>query len=366
MQLSEIIRQKIRAEGPVSFHDFMEMCLYYPGSGYYTSFNEQIGKHGDYYTSSSISSLLGAMIARQLEQMWDITGRKEFTVVEYGAGTGMLCHDILKHLEPNTAFYSSLNYCIIEKSPAMLAKEKTHLHDKVSWHDSINELPPVTGCILSNELLDNFSIHQVVMEEELMELFIDYHENGFVEIFRPASPLLTGYFSELGVILPKGFRTEVNLQATEWISEIAACLKKGYVLTIDYGYVSDELYRNCRSNGTLLCYHKHTINDQPYDHIGEQDITAHVNFSALMHWGSKHALITEGLTTQAAFLLSVGCNDYLQQLFLQSNGNYEQRRKYSLLKYTLLVDMGHKFNVLIQRKGLPPAELSGMRYKNFS
>src|SRR5688572_20699982 len=178
MQLSEIIIQKIRTEGPLSFHDFMEMCLYYPDLGYYTSGKTRIGKSGDYFTSPNISKLFGAMIGRQLEEMWNLIGRKEFSVVEFGAGTGMLCHDILEYLKNNRKLYSQFNYYIIEKSPAMRKTEKTHLHEKVTWYNSINDIRDITGCILSNEVVDNFAVHQVVMKKELMEIFVDYND-GF-------------------------------------------------------------------------------------------------------------------------------------------------------------------------------------------
>ena len=291
MQLSEIIIQRIRNEGPLSFHDFMEMCLYHPRIGYYTSVSDKIGKKGDYYTSPNISKLFGFMIGKQLEEMWNIMGRKEFCVVEYGAGTGMLCHDILCYVKNNNEFFSQFRYCIIEKSSAMCEREKAYLHEKVSWHNSIQDISTVTGCILSNEVVDNFSVHQVVMQDQLMEVFVDY-KNGFVELLRPAEKKLTDYFAELKVILPKNFRTEINLEAIGWIKEIAAALKKGYVLTIDYGYPSAELYSHCRRNGTLVCYHQHTVSDQPYQNIGEQDITSHINFSALSYWGLKWGLYT--------------------------------------------------------------------------
>jgi SAM-dependent MidA family methyltransferase len=360
MKLSEIIIQKIGKDGPMSFYDFMEMCLYYPGMGYYTSLQDKIGKKGDFYTSSNISSVFGAMIGKQLEQMWDITGKKKFTIVEYGAGTGMLSHDILEYLKNNPAFYEQLNYCIIEKSPVMREKEKALLTGKVNWYDTIRDIPVITGCILSNELVDNFSVHQVVMQDELMEVFVDY-KNGFVETLKPAGNALTNYLAELNVVLPKGFRTEINLEATEWIKEIAACLQKGFVLTIDYGYLSEELYKDRRSRGTLLCYHKHTINDQPYSNIGEQDITTHINFSALSHWGLKYGLDTCGFTNQAGFLLGLGCEEHLTKTLLQKQDNYLHLQQYSFLKYTLLVDMGHKFNILIQRKGVPDKMLLGLR-----
>ena len=361
MQLSDIIIQRIQVEGPISFHDFMEMALYFPGKGYYSSVTNRIGKTGDFYTSPELTPAFGAMIARQLEEMWVLLGSKDFTVVEYGAGTGNLCQDILEYLQNNKAFYNQLHYCIIEKSPSMQALQKTHLNKKVSWYDNIRELPAISGCILSNELLDNFPVHQVVMEEELMEVFVNYN-NGFTELFIPANKALTGYLAELQVVLPKGFRTEINMEATEWIKEIASALKEGYVLTIDYGYPSSQLYSERRKEGTILCYHKHTINDYAYAAIGKQDITSHVNFSALCHWGFKYGLQCCGCTNQANFLLALGFPNYLRSVLSLESGKdiLSLVKKESFLIHTLLADMGQKYKVLIQRKGIENKELMGL------
>jgi len=363
MELTDIVIQRIRENGPVSFRDFMEMALYYPGLGYYTSARDKIGTNGDYYTSSSLTPAYGAMIGRQLEEMWRNAGEEEFIIVEYGAGNGALCHDILNYLKNNKQFYDRLNYCIIEKSPAMRKIEAAHLHEKVSWYDSMGDIPEITGCILSNELLDNFPVHQVLMEDELMEVFVDY-DNGFAEVLQPACDELKEYLAELNVILPKGFRTEINLDATRWVGEIAANLKSGYVLTIDYGYDSNQLYATCRSSGTLICYNKHNINDRLYDDIGEQDITAHVNFSALHHWGLKNDLDCCGYTNQADFLLGLGLTDHLNKMIAQEPDNFISYKKAAFVKHKLLIDMGSKFKVMIQQKGVAMQQLSGLKLSN--
>ena len=124
MELSEIIIQKIKKEGPICFQDYMEICLYYRGLGYYTSNRTQLGKEGDFYTSACLTPVFGAMIGRQLEEMWHYLGEGAFTIVEYGAGTGSLCHDILEYLQGNKKMYDELRYCIIEKSPMMRSIEK--------------------------------------------------------------------------------------------------------------------------------------------------------------------------------------------------------------------------------------------------
>lgn len=349
MQLAEIIIEKIRDSGPISFRDFMEMCLYHPQCGYYTSGQEKFGPQGDYYTSPHLTPAFGAAIARQLEQMWDMSGRGMFTIVEYGAGTGMLCQDVLNYLRHNPMFYERLEYCIIEKSPVMRKREQQCLGEKVRWIEHMDEIGPVTGCVLSNELVDNFSVHQVVMQDVLMEVFIDY-ENRFKEVLKPAPTALCEYFRELGITLPRGFRTEVNLEAIAWMKSVAAALENGFVLTIDYGYLSDELYSEPRQEGTLICYNKHRVNNEPYHNIGAQDITAHVNFSALQHWGAKDGLECCRFTDQAHFLQGLGFNELLQKMEMQGQDIALVARKVAFLMHTFLLDLGVKFKVLIQKK----------------
>ena len=343
----------------MSFHDFMEKSLYYPGLGYYTSSKEQIGKNGDYFTSSNLTPAFGAVVARQVQQMWDISGEKTFMIVEYGAGTGLLCHDILDYFKKWPELYNSLQYCIIEKSPIMRERQKRHLKEKVSWYDSARDIGEITGCVLSNELIDNFAVHQVVMEDELKEIFIDY-EGDFIELTRPAGEILKHYFAELNVKLPVGFRTEINLEAITWIEEIAACLKKGYVLTIDYGSVSSDLYCPRKRRGTLMCYNNHTVNENPYNEIGNQDITSHVNFSALCHWGLKYGLEYRVYTDQAHFLLSLGFKEWLRKTLTSEQDLINMIKKESFLTHMMLVDMGSKFKVLIQSKGISNHALLGL------
>jgi SAM-dependent MidA family methyltransferase len=350
MELSEIIKQRIASEGPLSFRDFMEMALYYPDLGYYNRPNDQIGQHGDFYTSSSLTSVFGAMIGKQLEEMWRLTGEGEFTVVEYGAGTGLLCQDILAYLKNIPALYDQLHYAIIEKSQSMEERQKKHLMEKTGWYDTIEELGPVTGCILSNELIDNFAVHQVVMEDDLMEVFVDV-QHGFVEVLHPAAQCLKDYLTEFNISLPKGFRTEINLEAGDWLSSAAANLTKGFIMTIDYGYTAENYYHKNRSRGTLLCYHQHRVNDQPYERIGSQDITCHVNFSALCRWGHQNGLSCCGLASQAQFLLSLGFHDHLRKTCTAEEDVVQLAMAQARLTHTLLVDMGTKFKVLIQQKG---------------
>lgn len=359
MSLSDIIIGKIKQRGPISFCDFMEMALYYPELGYYASDKEQIGKSGDFYTNSSLTQAFGEMLGKQIEEMWRILGKKNITVVEIGAGTGMLSEDVLKYLNKNRDLSYNLNYCIVEKSHSMKKKQKDRLkNENVKWNDSLTEFVGMEGCIFSNELPDAFPVHIVVMENQLMEVFVDYEES-FKEILRPASQQLKDYFKELNVKLSHGYRTEINLEAIKWTENIASVLKKGFVITIDYGYPSDELYQEYRNRGTLLCYYRHSVNESPYELIGEQDITSHVNFSALDHWGKKSGLELCGFTDQAHFLMGLGIDEYMNNL--QKNDPVGYYRKMLPIK-SLIMDMGETFKVMIQKKGIKAADLSGFKF----
>ncbi|MGN6531626.1 MAG: class I SAM-dependent methyltransferase [Ginsengibacter sp.] len=361
MELSEIIKHKILQQGPISFHDFMEMALYYPSLGYYNSERNKIGTEGDFYTSPVLSSLFGEMIGKQIEEMWVLLNKKSFTIVEYGAGTGALAFDILQYLRNNTDLYDELNYCIIEKGEKMRKLQKEVLREKVSWYNSINEIAEINGCVLSNELLDNFPVHKVIMKDELMEVFVDY-TNDFEEILKPAKDDLKNYFSELDVVLPKDFVTEINTDAITWIKDISESLQSGFVLTIDYGFSSADLYSDKRNAGTLLSYKAHEINSSPYLDIGQQDITSHVNFSALAHWGEKFGLKCCGFTTQANFLRSLGLMNYLRKLEMENKDAENKDFIFQINK--LLVDMGNKFKVLVQQKSAKCRMLTGMQFAN--
>jgi SAM-dependent MidA family methyltransferase len=367
MPLPDIIIDTIRRQGPLSFRDFMEMALYYPEEGYYASSQDRVGATGDFYTSPYLTRLFGEMIAGQMEEMWRVLDRRPFTIVEYGAGTGLLCRDILLRLRSNKELFRSLQYVIIEKSGFMRKREHQLLAmegllHKMRWEPSIDVLAPIDGCVLSNELVDNFAVHQVVMQEELMEVFVGY-DGGFTELLRPASTALKNYLQELQITLAHGFRAEINLEATQWIRSVSAALGHGFVITIDYGNSSSGLYN--QGEGTLKCHHRHQVNHRPYDFIGDQDITSDVNFSAIEHWGRRSGLEYCGYTSQARFLQGLGFNRRLQQLELENPACADADGAHQTAVrqlYTLLIGMGSKFKVLIQRKGVGRPFLSGLQF----
>jgi SAM-dependent MidA family methyltransferase len=202
-------------------------------------------------------------------------------------------------------------------------------------------------------------VHRVVMQEELKEIYVDHRQN-FTEVLRPARQELKNYLRELEVQLPEGFHTEINLLAIEWMKEISECLKKGYVLTIDYGFSSSEYYKDSRRRGTLICYNRHSVNENIYQEIGRQDITSHVNFSALCHWGFKYGLDFTGFTDQSAFLLNLGFKELLRKTLEQNSDLLTAARQEAYVTRKLLLDMGTRFKVLIQQKGIYWHKLTGM------
>jgi SAM-dependent MidA family methyltransferase len=198
-----------------------------------------------------------------------------------------------------------------------------------------------------------------MMQEELMEVYVDYRK-GFVEVYKPARQEIHDYLSELRVELPKGFCAEINLTAKEWMKDIASTLNSGFVMTIDYGDPSAELYCKERKNGTLTCYHRHRSNKNPFINIGKQDITSHVNFSALCLYGHKNGLEYCGYRNQGDFLLSLGLKDFLRK----KEKIKATPRGYSpgaFVGDTLVNSMGRKFKVLIQQKALPKMQLEGLK-----
>jgi SAM-dependent MidA family methyltransferase len=359
--VAELIKEKINAHGPVSFHDYMEMALYHPGLGYYTGGKKNIGCEGDYYTSPQLTPLFGQMVAKQIVEMWYILGKNPFTIVEYGAGSGALCNHIMRQLKEIPELYKHLSYYIIEKNAQCQQEKIKPSPGNVCWASSIDDIPSTNGCILSNELLDNFPVHQVVMQDELMEIYVGY-TNCFEEILKPASQQIISFLKEFNLEFPSGFRAEINLQASRWVKDIAKNLNKGFVITIDYGYLAEGFYKPDRSNGTLVCYHNHRVHYNPYIHTGEQDITTHVNFSTLQKWGIENGLTNCGYTSQGNFLAGLGITSHLREMEKKENGAHATEQQKNFLAHTLLFDMGKKFKVLVQQKGLTKPMLSGLMF----
>ena len=380
--LKDILRNKILSFGKITFAEFMETVLYHDPYGYYSSERTKIGKRGDYYTSSSVHPVFGELLCKQIEEMRPIAGGREFTIVEMGAGDGSLSCDILrcaKRRYPD--LYRSLRYVIIEESRRMRETQRQSLagegllNDGVQWTGYSDPLfaQGIAGCFLSNELVDAFPVH--IVEKKgggLQEVFVDFQDNAFTEVLDSPSTLeICRYFDRLGIVLEEGQRGEVNLKAIEWMKWVAKALKKGFVITIDYGYPAEELYAPNKREGTLLCYHRHRIVEDPFMNIGEQDMTTHVDFTTLTKTGEEAGLLTAGFTDQMHFLFGLGIIERIGAIGSEGTetGEPGPERGAEALQKRLRIEtlimperMGNIFKVLIQHKGLSEKpDLSGLK-----
>lgn len=371
--LRRFISSQIEQKGPIPFSQFMEWCLYHPEYGYYQSERTKIGKEGDYYTSPCVHPLFGQLIAKQLLQMAERIGEKTFDVVEMGGGKGFLCQDILDWAKKHSpVFYHRLQYHLLETAPSFLKEQKERLREqegegKVFWMDP-EEFEEgkvhMEGCFLSNELIDAFPVHQIVVDHhQLKEVYVIHRNGQFQEQFeKPSDPGILNYFNSMGITLQEGQRAEVNLKALDWMEKVGRCLNKGFVLTIDYGYLAEELYAPQRHNGTLSCYYQHRTSGNPYEQLGEQDITSHVNFTSLINKGEEVGLRVTGLVPQYQFLIGLGFLEEMESLGREMSEIDALRLRLSL-KHLIEpeVGMGEIFKVLVQHKEMDKPLLDGLR-----
>jgi SAM-dependent MidA family methyltransferase len=372
-RLRRLILSQIEERGAIPFSQFMEWCLYHPEDGYYQSERMNIGRDGDFYTGPCVHPLFGGLIAKQLSQMSERLGGAFFDVVEQGGGKGFLCEDILQWAKKNEpAFYERLRYHLIETSPHLLKEQKERLLEhqkdgKVFWMDPEafeQGKALMEGCFLSNELVDAFPVHQVIFDRGILkEIYVTQDHGQLKEQWGGLSdPRIASYFQTVDIALREGQRAEVNMKALDWVEKVAHCLKTGFVLTIDYGYLAKELYGPHRSQGTLLCYYQHRTSENPYERLGEQDITSHVNFSSLIQRGEEVGLHLTGLVPQYQFLLALGLLQEMESLG-RDMSEVEALRLRLSLKH--LIDpemgMGEVFKVLIQHKGMDQPQLDGLR-----
>ncbi len=374
-ELIRVIANEIQRTGPIPFARFMELVLYHPEFGYYMRAGEQgserIGWHGDYYTSSDVHPALARALARQARQADDLLGRPDpFTVIEMGAGKGLLARDFLDDsAKQHSSFFDRLRYVIVERSPAMRASQRSNLApwlerpSRVSWVNELQELRngSVVGVMLSNELVDAFPVHRIKIEQgQTKEIFVDYHGGRFCERLQaPSTPELSAYLRRLSLSLPEGYTTEINLEALGWMKEVARVLNRGLVMTIDYGHTAQDLYGPDRRRGTLLCYHAQMASEDPYLRVGLQDMTTHVDFTSLATIGEEAGLQVTGFTNQMSFLMGMGVEQWLDAL---EPGSAEFQSVVQLLRPE---GMGRTFKILIQHKGITEPQLDGLRFRPF-
>lgn len=404
MRLKNLIMEEIKKKGKISFAEFMHMVLYHSQYGYYNSDKERIGKFGDYYTSPTVHAMFGELIAKQLEEMWKIMGKGEFTIVEMGANRGWLCHDIIQCIKKEyPGFYDNFHYIIVESNPCAREKQKwllgsvdcrssfilasqardkgasnqetyrtlpdkevvknplsDRLDEKVSWHtygENGFSFGKIQGCFLSNEFVDALPVHRLKVKNKILkEVYVGYNATNFYEIDDEVSePVLRDYLKTNKIYLKEGQEYEINLGAVEWLRHVSEKLYKGFIITIDYGDTTDGLCCGNNAGGTVRCYYKHNVNRDYYERMGEQDITAHVDFMNLMNAGRLVGLEVTGFTKQSHYLVALGI---LEKLNNTSN-DLETRLKMKSLLHP--EGMGEIFKVLIQHKNIENPHLTSLR-----
>ena len=365
--LAELLAERIRRFGPLTFADFMRECLYHPVHGYYSKAESK--RFADYYTSVDVHPIFARLLSRQFAEMWEGLGRPAgFALVETGAGVGRFACQVLDFCEAELpAFYRALRYAAVERSALRREQATIHLkrHAAAGHFAACAEVPAhiAAGCFFSNELVDALPVHRVVMEGgALKEILVGFRDGSFTDVVAPLSTCaISEYFAAQDIALCEGQHAEAGLEACDWIVEIGRRLERGYVLTIDYGHPAAELFDDRHMRGTLLAYQNHRANEEFYASPGEQDLTAHVNFTALESWGRRSGLETAGCTSQTAFLLALGQGNEFADLY--DEGQTEADRTKARLQLKTLIHpegMGERFQVLIQRKGGVSERLTGL------
>jgi SAM-dependent MidA family methyltransferase len=329
--LLQRIIDRIQQQGAITFADYMRMALYEPNHGYYVSGRVKIGWEGDYYTSTDVADFFANCMGRQLQHMWEELGRPTlFSVLEQGAGRGDLARAVRRWATLEASdFNMALDYQAEDISAGQNAL--TTLQEKDASSEPENERKPqnvqAPSVLLSNELVDAFPVHIVQkLGEKLYEVYVDVQNGTLAETLgTPSSSDVEGYLDTNKIpwrTFDDGWRAEINLDGLRWMEQTVQRLlgpdpkrkKHGYILAIDYGDTARKLYTHERRFGTLTCYYRHQLTDRPLVRPGEQDLTAHVNFTALISEARKHGLHLQTFTTQREWLTHMGIYEELERI----------------------------------------------------
>ena len=365
--LASLLAERVRRFGPITFAEYMRECLYHPVHGYYSQ--PESRRFADYYTSVDVHPIFGRLLARQFAEMWEQLGcPREFQLVEAGAGTGRLAGHIFSFAKARLPkFYEALQYVAVERSRARCDQIPGRLAafaggGRCQANIEIPAKIPV-GCVFSNELLDALPVHRIFQQNgALREVFVASQDNTFIELPGSLSTCaISEYFAAQQITLEEGQHAEAGLEACDWIMEVGRRLERGFLLTIDYGHEAPDLFDAHHMAGTVLAYANHRVSEDFYAAPGEQDLTAHVNFTAVRQWGERAGLERLGLVSQTAFLLALGKANDFADLYDDDMDEAERVRARLQLKTLIFPEgMGERFQVLIQQKGVSNADLAGL------
>ncbi len=378
MTLRLKIEQEIRERGRIPFSRYMELCLYDPELGYYSRNAEQFGKAGDFYTSSDVHAVFGRLIARQFEEMWRVLGSPEqIEILELGPGRGLFAQDVLDWSQKKfPEFFDALHYSLEERSPALrdhlqatlgryLEAGKTSLGSgdglRISDPKATEPLSrPVI--VFANEFFDALPLDVLGPQGELR---IAEKEGRFVETWSPASREELEFLDRYSVHPEAEERVEVPLIAQRWMTQIAATVERGFVIAIDYGYTREEQLAG-QHRGTIATYRQHSASANPYEAPGEQDITAHVNFSALTAAAENCGMQVQPLLTQSQFLLGIGEGNQFADAFDDCQLPQERAKVALQLKHLVTpAGLGETFHVLVASKDINTEQVSKLSGLSF-
>ena len=330
----------------LSFHDFMQLALHAPGLGYYSAGSRKLGAQGDFITAPETSALFSRCLAHAIQPL--LQSLPQPHILEVGAGSGVMAAGILQELSTLNCLPDS--YSILELSADLRQRQAETLQQHIPLINWLDNLPEnFSGIVLANELLDAMPVHRVIWQEGvLQECFVAWQDDRFIWRAGPlTNPRLQTRFDEVVERvgeLPEGYVTEINLAAEDWVKTLASIMQQGMLLLIDYGFTRREFYHPQRTQGTLMCHYRHRAHDDPLILVGLQDITAHVDFTAVADSALAAEMQVAGYTTQAHFLLGSG----LTELLAQSEGDIAHQLELAnqVKRLTLPQEMGELFKVM--------------------
>jgi SAM-dependent MidA family methyltransferase len=378
LSLREQIEQEIRQRGPIPFSRYMQICLYDPSHGYYSANAEQFGKAGDFYTSSDIHAVFGRLLARQFDEIWQALDRPpEIEILELGPGRGLFARDVLDwSAKKFSDFFAALTYTLQESSPALHAKLQTTLANHLARgkaaisaesaaEDIRRSLPSEAPLIVfANEFFDALPVEILGTHGKL---HIALENNRLCETWLPPLGEELEFLDRYGVHPEGGERIEVPILAQNWMRQIASSVARGQLLiiVIDYGYTRNEQLSG-RFRGTLMAYRHHSAGPDPYQAPGEQDLTAHVNFTALAARCEQAGMRCAELLTQSQFLMGIGEKNQFADAFEDCRVPQERAKVALQLKHLVTPEgMGENFRVMIASRGIDlekVAALSGLSF----
>ncbi|HJW81673.1 MAG TPA: SAM-dependent methyltransferase [Acidiferrobacterales bacterium] len=363
-RLTDLMRAEIaRAGGAIPFARFMELALYAPELGYYSAGKHKFGAAGDFVTAPELGPVFAQCLARQCAQI--LGALPQGDILEAGAGSGALAVQLLLELERLGQLPA--HYLILEISSALRARQRAlfteqapHLLTRIQWLDKL----PSTGfrgIVLGNELLDAMPAERFHFDAKgIAQLLVGWQENRFVWREAPANAALRDRVAALG--LPEGYISEIGFAAEGWVRSVADILEQGVLLLVDYGFPGHEFYHPQRAGGTLMCHYRHRAHDDPLLFVGLQDITAHVDFTAIARAGTEAGLSLLGYTSQALFLLGCGL-DAIAARIDPADARAHLQFTNEVKKLTLPHEMGELFKVIAFGRG-SDAPLTGFRLQD--